>query len=576
MDPQNIFRDLIEQGKEEGYLTYDDINKYLPAAYNSPQDLDGLFLTLEDLGIPIIDKDLKKDYLATRAPAEEKIYSGMQDEELVNAIKMYLTEMGKESLLDKDEEVHLARNIYENHRKLYLIVLESPITYKEIKNWETLLDQNEITTKELMPRGRKSKSQLSNMRHNIKHTVKLINKCEKKIDSLEKILAKKSSISHKQQNLILNEIAEERQKILEKIIGLNLHQNKIKRLINKIKALAQKAIDYENQVKRYENRFKMSYQELNKVYLAARRKDISPSSFKQMTGYTLTGIESSMINLKNILKKLKELDRTIPVPRKELIETNEKIVTLERIIHEDRLKLIKSNLRLVVSIAKKYASQCRLELSDLIQEGSLGLIKAIEKFEYERGFKFSTYATWWIRQSINRAIADQSRTIRIPVHMKELMSKMAKMAKRYNYRYGRDPNVMEYSTVLKVSKNKVKHIIRMMQEPLSLATPIGEDGDSALQDFIEDDSEHHPHRRIYSLLRKKEIEKILAGLTERESKIIVLRYGLDGGYPRTLEEVGQIYGITRERVRQIEAKAIRKLRHPTRSKTLREYLGHYK
>lgn len=573
MDSQGPFKDLIEQGKEEGYITYEDISKYLPAASNSPEDLDGLFVTLEGLGIPIVDKE-KKEY-QQKPPSEEKLYSGMQEEELVNAIKMYLTEMGKESLLDKDEEVRLAKNIYENQRKLYYIMLGSPITFKEIRNWETLLNQNEITTKELMPRGRKSKAQLERMRYKIKHTVRMINKCEKNISRYEKELHKKN-LSIKKQNQLMNDIEKERVNILDKIVKLNLHQNKIKRLINKIKSLAQKVIDYENQMKRYENRFRMSFAELNKFYKSARRRDISPGTFKQLTGYTLTGIESSMVNMKNILKKLKEIERTLPVSRSELIDTYQKIVTLERIIHEDKLKLIKSNLRLVVSIAKKYASQCRLELSDLIQEGSLGLIKAIEKFEYERGFKFSTYATWWIRQSINRAIADQSRTIRIPVHMKELMSKMAKIEKRYIYRHSREPTVVEYSQILKVSKNKVKHIIRMMQEPLSLATPIGEDGESTLQDFIEDETEYHPHRRIYSILRKREIEKVLSGLSEREAKIIILRYGLDGGYPRTLEEVGQIYGITRERVRQIEAKAIRKLRHPTRSRTLREYLGHHK
>jgi len=568
-----MFKDLIEQGKEHGYLTYDDISRYLPEMSVSPEELNSLFVTLEDLGIQVIDKETKKDYLKTNVTVEEKSYQIGYDEELMNAMRMYLTEMGKESLLDKEEEVNLARNIYENQRKLYSIVVGSPITFKEIRNWETLLDQNEITTKELMPRGRKSKSELKRMKYKIKYTVKLINKCEKKIEKLEKKL-KSKKLSVKQQTKILNKIEKERNKIINKIIKLNLHQNKIKRLTNKIKSLAQKVRDLENQIQRYESRFKLSFSELNKLYKSVQKHEITPSMFKQQTGYTVTGIESSLINWKKILRKLRELDKTLPISTKELLETNQKINTLENMILEDKLKLIKSNLRLVVSIAKKYASQCRLELADLIQEGSLGLIRAIEKFEYIRGFKFSTYATWWIRQSINRAIADQSRTIRIPVHMKELMSKITKMSKKYRYNYDRDPTIMEYSKKLKVSKNKVRHIIRMMQEPVSLATPIGEDGESALQDFIEDKTELHPHRRVYSLLRRKEIEKVLSGLTERESKIIILRYGLDGGYPRTLEEVGQIYGITRERVRQIEGKAIRKLRHPTRSKTLREYLGY--
>jgi len=200
-------------------------------------------------------------------------------------------------------------------------------------------------------------------------------------------------------------------------------------------------------------------------------------------------------------------------------------------------------------------------------------MKAVEKFEYKRGFKFSTYATWWIRQSINRAIADQSRTIRIPVHMKELVSKLMKVAKKYRQEYGRDPDVMEYSQRLKISVDKVKTALKIMQDPVSLATPIGEDEDSSLEDFIEDRYAIPPSNSVVDILRKREVNKILSTLTEREAKILKLRFGIDTGYPRTLEEVGKIFRVTRERVRQIEAKAIRKLRHPSRSKIIKDYLN---
>ena len=210
--------------------------------------------------------------------------------------------------------------------------------------------------------------------------------------------------------------------------------------------------------------------------------------------------------------------------------------------------------------------------SDLIQEGGLGLMKAVEKFEYKRGFKFSTYATWWIRQSINRAIADQARTIRIPVHMKELISKLTKVTRRYRQEFGRDPTLEEYTRHLHISADKVRNVLKIMQEPISLSTPVGEDEDSSLEDFIEDKVGMPPSHSALKYLRDKEVEKILSSLSEREARIIKLRFGIDSGYPRTLEEVGRIFKVTRERVRQIEAKAISKLRHPSRSKSLRDYL----
>ncbi|MBU0951364.1 MAG: sigma-70 family RNA polymerase sigma factor [Elusimicrobia bacterium] len=567
---KDIFKGLLQHAKENEYITYDEINRAMPEDTISPEQLDKFFGTLEDMGIPVIDKaetetNIKPHQLERAEP--HHTYSYGNEEELTNPVRLYLSEMGKEPLLKREEEVNLARSIRENEKKLKLIVLGSPITLKEIRNWELLLDQKEMTTKELMPRGRKSSAQLSRMRQKMRATVKYINNTDRKVKKLEK-KAKK----HKNQTALYNRIAQERQNIIDKIIGLNLNQDKIKRLINKIKTFASHAKQWEGEIKKYEKRFKMSYVDLFRLYRRCEAKRITPTAFRHATGYTFTGIESSIINLKNIVKKTNRSGTSLPVTHNQLFDTYIKIKELERLILEDKLKLIKANLRLVVSVAKKYATSSGLDLTDLIQEGSLGLMKAIEKFEYKRGFKFSTYATWWIRQSINRAIADQSRTIRIPVHMKELISKMLKMSKRYRQTIGRDPTIEEYSKTLRVSITKIKHILRMVQEPISLDTPLDEDEESSLKDFIEDKRGSNPVKSIFQEMRREEIKKVLANLSEREEKILTLRHGLDGGYPRTLEEVGEIFGVTRERVRQIEAKAIRKLRHSSRSKTLKEYI----
>lgn len=563
---KRALRDLIELGKEYGYITLDEINKSLTNASMSSEEIDNLMTTLEDLGIEVVDR--KKYKLV--AAAEKEAYTDEWDSapDVSNSIKMYLSEMGKVPLLTRDEEVTLTRNIRERERELRMLVLESSITMREIKNWETLIEQEEMTTKELMPRGRKSSRELSAMRHKIKRVAKLITETEKEIEKLKQKL-KKPNLKNTEKKRLNLMIDSKKKVIVRNIVNLNLNQEKIKRLTNKIKNFAHKIREYRLELEKYQEK----YGDINKInndYALVQRKKMTPAEFKSKWRVSPTEVEAALENVQAIKEKEKRLIQTLPMTAEEFFSLSDKIAFLEDQILQDKLKLIKANLRLVVSIAKRHVNS-NLELSDLIQEGGLGLMKAVEKFEYKRGFKFSTYATWWIRQSINRAIADQSRTIRIPVHMKELISKLMKVARKYRQEYGRDPLIEEYSRHLHIPMDKVKVALKIMQDPISLATPIGEDEDSHLEDFIEDERSIPPSYSAIEFLRRREVLKILSTLTDREAKIIKLRFGIDSGYPRTLEEVGKIFRVTRERVRQIEAKAVRKLRHPSRSKLLRDY-----